>query len=59
MKPVIRHQSKLLVRQSYKPNRVIRIRPDGRLSFTFQSVRFGLKPKITMYECDTDRVQAL
>ena len=27
MKPVIRYQSQLLFRKSYKPNRVIRIRP--------------------------------
>jgi hypothetical protein len=30
MKPVIRYQSQLLFRKSYKPNRVIRIRPDAR-----------------------------
>ena len=27
MKPVIRYQSQLLYRKSYKPNRIIRIRP--------------------------------
>jgi len=27
MKPVIRYRSQLLFRKSYKPNRVIRIRP--------------------------------
>jgi hypothetical protein len=33
MKPVIRYQSQLLYRKSYKPNRVVRIRPakPGRL----------------------------
>jgi len=47
MKPVIRYQSQLLFRKSYKPNRVIRIRPAAKLKFSFRSVRFGLKPKIT------------
>jgi hypothetical protein len=28
MKPVIRYQSQLLFRKSYKPNRVIRVQPD-------------------------------
>ena len=46
MKPVIRYQSQLLFRKSYKPNRVIRIRPGVKLNFSFQPVRFGLKPKI-------------
>lgn len=40
MKPVIRYQSQLLFRKSYKPNRVLRIRP----------VRFGLKPQIKSHE---------
>jgi len=34
MKPVIRYQSQLLSRKSYKPTRIMRIRPDmkpGRL----------------------------
>src|SRR5256714_7218318 len=44
MKPVIRYQSQLLFRKSYKPNRVIRIRPGVKLNFSFQPVRFGLKP---------------
>jgi hypothetical protein len=30
MKPVIRYQSQLLYRKSYKPARVIRVRPDAR-----------------------------
>jgi len=45
MKPVIRYQSQLLFRKSYKPNRVIRIRP-ARLNFSFRPVRFGVKPQI-------------
>jgi hypothetical protein len=50
MKPVIRYQSQLLFRKSYKPNRVIRIRP-VKLNFSFRPVRFGLKPEIETYEC--------
>jgi len=45
MKPVIRYQSQLLFRKSYKPDRVLRIRP-AKLHFEFQTVRFGVKPKI-------------
>jgi hypothetical protein len=45
MKP-IRYQSKLLFRKSYKPNRVLRIRPVPKLSFVFRPSGFGLKPKI-------------
>ena len=50
MKPVLRYQSQLLFRKSYKPNRVIRIRP-VKLSFVFRPVRFGVKPQIKTYEC--------
>jgi hypothetical protein len=49
MKPVIRYQSQLLPRRSYKPSRVIRIRP-VKLRFDFQPVRFGIKPKITIID---------
>ena len=52
MRPVIRYQSQLLYRKSYKPDRVIRIRP-AKLNFEFRPVRFGLKPKIITYECET------
>jgi hypothetical protein len=45
MKPVLRYQSQLLFRKSYKPNRVIRIHP-VKLHFEFRPVRFGVKPKI-------------
>ena len=47
----MRYQSQLLFRKSYKPNRIIRIRP-VKLSFTFRPVGFGLKPQIKTYECD-------
>jgi hypothetical protein len=53
MKPVMRYQSQLLFRRSYKPNRVIRIRP-GKLSFTFRPVGFGLKPQVKALECKSD-----
>ena len=52
MKPVIRYQSQLLPRRSYKPSRVMRIRP-MKLRFDFQPVRFGIKPKIKSYECES------
>ena len=45
MRPVIRYQSQLLYRKSYKPNRVIRIRP-AKLNFEFRPVRFGVKPQL-------------
>jgi len=35
----------LLFRKSYKPNRILRIRPT-KLKFSFRPVRFGLKPQI-------------
>ncbi len=49
MKPVLRYQSQLLLRRSYNPNRVIRIKP-AKLNFIFRPVRFGLKPEIKTYE---------
>ncbi len=51
MKPVIRYQSKLLFRRSYKPNR-LRIKL-AKLKFVFRPVRFGMKPQINTYECET------
>ena len=45
MKPVIRYQSQLLFRKSYKPTRVIRIRPFARLILMFHPARTGPKPK--------------
>ena len=56
MEPVLRYQSQLLFRKSYKPNR-LRIRPVAKLNISFRPVRFGLKPKITTYECKTHSVQ--
>jgi hypothetical protein len=45
MKPVFRCQSQLLFRKSYKPNRVLRIRPT-KLRFSFRPARFGAKLEI-------------
>ena len=47
MKSVRRYQSQLLFRKSYKPNRVIRIRP-VKLRFSFRPVRFGVKPQLNI-----------
>ena len=49
MKPILRHQSQLLFRRSYKPKRLIRIRPVPRLNIVFRPVnRFGVKPRLTI-----------
>ena len=49
MKPVIRYQSQLLPRRSYKPIRVSRIRPAVQLKVEFRPVnRFGVKPQLTI-----------
>jgi len=45
MKPVLRYQSQLFSRKSYKPNRVIRIRPAPRLTLVFRPTRAGPQPK--------------
>jgi hypothetical protein len=48
MKPIVRYQSQLLPRRSYKPNRLLRFRPVRKLNVVFVPAnRFGLKPKIT------------
>jgi hypothetical protein len=49
MKPVIRYQSQLLYRRSYKPRRTIRIRPTGKLNIVFRPERrFGTKPELVI-----------
>ena len=46
MKPVLRYQSQLLFRRSYKPERVVlRIKP-AKVNVEFRPVRFGVKPQI-------------
>ena len=49
MKPVIRYQSQLLFRKSYKPERILRIKP-AKLHIEFRPVRFGVKPQIKTHE---------
>jgi hypothetical protein len=49
MKPVIRYQTQLLFRKSYKPVRVIRIRPTPKAAVLFRPSRAG--PEIKLYEC--------
>ncbi len=47
MKPIIRYRSQLLYRTSYKPARIIRIRPMPNVKLTFLPVRrFGAKPRL-------------
>src|SRR2546427_3954848 len=49
MRPVIRYQSQLLYRRSYKPNHLIRIRPAAKPSATFRPMRqFGSKPQLEL-----------
>ena len=49
MRPVIRYQSQLLYRKSYKPSRVIRIRPATKPNFIFRPMRrFGSKPQLEL-----------
>jgi hypothetical protein len=49
MKPIIRYQSQLLFRRSYKPKRLIRISPLPRPTLVFRPVhRFGAKPRLTV-----------
>jgi hypothetical protein len=54
MKPFNRYQSKMPWRKSYKPKRLIRIRPATKLIFTFRPVGFGQKPKLETYEYAID-----
>ena len=49
MKPILRYQSQLLFRKSYKPKRVIRISPLPGPTMSFRPVhRFGAKPRLTL-----------
>jgi len=49
MKSIVRYQSQLLFRKSYKPRRVIRIRPNAKLNLVFRPAhRFGVKPRLTI-----------
>ena len=46
MKPVMRYQSQLLFRKSYKPARAIRVRPLQNLKYVFRPRGAGLKPEM-------------
>ena len=47
MKPILRYQSQLLYRRSYKPARTIRFNPPQKLNVTFRPIRrFGMKPRL-------------
>ena len=47
MKSVMRYQSQLLYRRSYKPRRAMRIRSAQRLNIVFRPARrFGAKPEL-------------
>jgi hypothetical protein len=50
MKPIMRYQSQLLFRKSYKPNRRIRIRSATRLVPILHPSRAG--PLTKNYECE-------
>ena len=51
MKPIIRYQSQLLFRKSYKPDRLIQIRLAAKAIKFFRPSRAG--PQIKTYECET------
>jgi hypothetical protein len=49
MKSVIRYQSQLLFRKSYKPKRILRVSPPPKPTMVFRPVnRFGTKPRLTL-----------
>ncbi len=52
MKPEIRYRSQLLFTKSYKPSRVIRIRPAQKAALVVRPARAG--PQINTYEYATD-----
>ena len=52
MKPVIRYQTQLLFRKSYKPVRIIRIRPAQKPTRVAPSARAG--PQFKHYEYATN-----
>ena len=52
MKPVIRYRSQWLFRKSYKPSRVIRIRPAQKSTLVVCPARAG--PQINIYEYAID-----
>jgi len=53
MRPVMRYQSQLLFRRSYKPHRVIRIRPAGKRNLLFRPSRADSHPAIQPAQTET------
>ena len=47
MKPILRYQSQLLFRKSYKPARILRIRPNAK-SVTFRPAPPGVERRASM-----------
>jgi len=45
MRPVLRYQSQLLYRKSYKPSRVVRIRPAPKVTLVSRPARAGPQNK--------------
>ena len=52
MKAVIRYRSKLLFRKSYKPSRVLRIRPAQKLALVVRPARAGSQNQAYEYTID-------
>src|SRR5262249_951642 len=57
MKPVTRYQSRLLFRKSYKPNRIVRIRPAPGLNFVFRPAVLVRKPRGKEHHEDREGAQ--
>lgn len=58
MRSVVRYQSQLLFRKSYKPARFPRIKP-VKLHVEFRPVRFGVKPQIKTHERESDKEEPM
>jgi hypothetical protein len=53
MRHVLRYQSQLLFRRSYKPNRIISVSPNQKLNLVFRPARrFGAKPVLSVNKTD-------
>ena len=52
MKPIVRYRSQLLFRKSYKPNRILRIRPAQKAALMVRPARAG--PQTQTYEYAVD-----
>jgi hypothetical protein len=56
MKPVLRYQSRLLFRKSYKPNRITRIRPAARVILVVRPAPASSEHQDYEYATDRNRV---